>query len=56
MDKLTSKFPILNLAKGFSAYRGGDYPIALREWEPLAKGGNAIAEFSLGMLYHKGHP
>ena len=40
--------------KGLTAYDRGDYATALREWTPLAKQGNAYAQFNLGLLYEKG--
>ena len=40
--------------KGTAAYKSGDYATALREWEPLAKQGNADAMFNLGTMYRKG--
>jgi len=40
--------------KGFTAYQSGDYATALREWEPLAKQGNASAQSNLGVMYAKG--
>ena len=40
--------------KGMKAYESGDYKTALREWKPLAKNGNAIAQRKLGVLYREG--
>jgi len=40
--------------KGFAAYQSGDYATALREWKPLAEQGNAVAQFSLGVMYELG--
>ena len=40
--------------KGYAAYQSGDYATALREFQPLAKQGNAIAQYNLGLMYHKG--
>ena len=37
-----------------SAYEKGDYATALREWKPLAKQGNADAQFNLGHVYRRG--
>ena len=39
---------------GENAYRRGDYATALREWQPLAKQGHAVAQYNLGLLYAKG--
>ncbi len=36
------------LKEGFAAYHRGDYATALREWRPLAKQGNAKAQWGLG--------
>ena len=40
-----------DFAKGWSAYKAGDYATALREWTPLAEQGNAFAQYNLGMMY-----
>ena len=40
--------------KGLSAYRSGDFATALREWTPLAKQGNAAAQYNLGLMYANG--
>ena len=40
--------------KGVTAYKSGDYVTALREWKPLAKQGNALAQNNLGAMYRKG--
>jgi TPR repeat protein len=37
--------------KGLTAYNSGDYATALREWKPLAKQGNALAQHNLGAAY-----
>ncbi len=39
---------------GETAYHHGDYATALREWQPLAKQGQAIAQYHLGLLYANG--
>ena len=43
-----------NYDKGMAAYERGDYVAALREWTPLAEQGDAIAQFSLGVMYERG--
>jgi len=40
--------------KGLTAYKSGDYATALLEWIPLAKQGNASAQYNLGVMYNKG--
>jgi len=40
--------------KGLTAYESGDYATALREWKLLAKQGNAVAQFNLGVMYYNG--
>ena len=40
--------------KGLTAAQSGDFATALREWTPLAKQGNARAQFFLGTMYDKG--
>jgi TPR repeat protein len=39
---------------GMTAYDREDYATALREWQPLAEQGDALAQYHVGMLYHKG--
>jgi len=39
---------------GVAAYKRGDYATALREWRPLAKQGNADAQYNLGNMYSEG--
>ncbi|HEV8328574.1 MAG TPA: tetratricopeptide repeat protein [Nitrospiraceae bacterium] len=39
---------------GENAYHRGDYATALREWQPLAKQGHAVAQYNLGLLYSNG--
>lgn len=39
---------------GADAYQRGDYATALREWQPLAKQGQALAQYNLGLLYANG--
>lgn len=40
--------------KGLKAYERGDFSAALQEWRPLAKQGNASAQFNLGQMYFLG--
>lgn len=42
------------LEDGIIAYRAGDYAAALQEFQPLAKGGNAEADYWLGQMYEQG--
>ena len=39
---------------GENAFHRGDYATALREWQPLAKQGDAVAQYYLGLLYANG--
>lgn len=39
---------------GVEAHHRGDYATALREWQPLAEQGNALAQYNLGLLYDIG--
>jgi len=39
---------------GEKAHHRGDYATALREWQPLAKQGQAVAQYNLGLLYANG--
>lgn len=40
--------------RGLGAYKQGDYVTALKEWEPLAEQGDALAQFKLGRMYARG--
>ena len=40
--------------KGLAAAQSGDFATALREWTPLAKQGNASAQYNLGLMYRNG--
>ncbi len=40
--------------EGLAAYNRGDYATARLEWRPLAKQGDANAQFNLGLMYSKG--
>lgn len=39
---------------GFLAAESGNYSEAAAQWTPLAKQGNADAQFNLALLYHSG--
>jgi len=39
---------------GEKAYQRGDYATALREWQPLAKQGQAVAQYHIGLLHSNG--
>lgn len=41
--------------EGLAAYNAGNYEIALKKWQPLAKQGNAEAQNSLAVAYEKGN-
>src|SRR5271170_5476193 len=40
---------------GLDAYKKGDFVGAVKEWRPLADGGDAVAQYNLGLLYLDGH-
>ena len=40
--------------KGLTAAQSGDFEIVLREWTPLAKQGDAHAQFLLSLMYAEG--
>ena len=42
------------LADGAAAYEAGDYGAAAKAWRPLADGGDAMAQFNLGLLHETG--
>ena len=43
-----------DIQKGLTAAQRGDFATALREWTPLAKQGNAYAQYNLGQMYRQG--
>ena len=43
-----------DFVKGQEAYNSGDYQTAIAEWQPLADGGDAEAQFGIGLLYANG--
>ena len=42
------------LADGAAAYEAGDYGEAAKAWRSLAEGGDAMAQFNLGLLHETG--
>src|SRR5262245_20625094 len=42
------------MEKGMQAFEQKDYATSLREWEPLARKGDARAQFLVGTLYYHG--
>ncbi len=44
----------VNFQKGLTAAEKGNFATAIREWEPLAKKGNAVAKYNLGVMYCTG--
>src|ERR1035438_1191098 len=43
-----------DLAAGQQALKNGDYATAVKEFLPLAKQGNAVAQVNLGVIFHLG--
>lgn len=43
-----------NWREGQQALEEGDYTAALKEFVPLARHGNSVAQFNLGFMYHEG--
>ncbi len=41
-------------AMGWQAYQQGDFVTARKYWQPLAEGGNALAQYNMGVLYAEG--
>lgn len=39
---------------GLLASESGDYAMAAIQWQPLADNGDAIAQFNLALMYHRG--
>ena len=44
-----------DFATGLTAYKKGDYGIAVQEWRPIAEGGDAFVQYNMGLLYVDGH-
>ena len=40
--------------EGLAAYQKRNFATALKEWRPLAEQGNAVAQYSLGVMYDNG--
>ena len=51
---LTMQPSYANITDGFLAYSKGDYATALKELEPLAAQGEALAQFGMGLMYKNG--
>ena len=45
---------LADFAAGRRAFEKGDYATALKEYLPLAKQGDALAQIALGFMYHDG--
>ena len=43
-----------DFAAGLSAYQKGNYEGALKEWQPLAENGDAVAQFNVGLMCYEG--
>ena len=43
-----------NYQQGLDAYTKGDFVTALKQWSPLAKQGDASAQYNLGVMYADG--
>ena len=55
LELTLATFPVLaDVAQGLEAFRRGDYAAARAVWEPLAKSGDAAAQFNLGILFRRG--
>ncbi len=39
---------------GLQAARTGDYNTAVMKWQPLAAQGDAMAQFNMALMYHRG--
>jgi hypothetical protein len=52
---LASSPVLADLDAGLAAAKRGDYHQALAQWMPLAKAGNAEAQYDIGWLYAYGH-
>ncbi len=52
---LTTGTTFAGFREGMEAYDAGNFQNALREWVPLARGGNPNALLALGVLFQGGH-
>lgn len=43
-----------DFAEGVEAYKRGDFAGAMRKFRPVAEAGDAIAQLTLGVMYHNG--
>lgn len=43
-----------HLQQGIDAYKAKNYPVALKNFQPLAESGNAEAQLYLGLMYNNG--
>jgi len=43
-----------DFAAGLKAYESHDYTAAFNEWKPIAEGGDANAQFNIGLMYFDG--
>ena len=41
--------------RGLAAAQSGDFATALKEWQPLAEQGHAVAQHNLGVMYKNGN-
>ncbi|VVM20370.1 hypothetical protein BSPWISOXPB_9060 [uncultured Gammaproteobacteria bacterium] len=51
---LISNYALADFQDGLDAYNKQDYTAAFKEWQPLAKQGNADAQNNLGAMYANG--
>jgi hypothetical protein len=51
---LISNYALADFQDGLDAYNKQDYTAAFKEWQPLAKQGNADAQNNLGAMYVNG--
>jgi TPR repeat protein len=54
LGALAQDQPGPSLQDGLRAYSQRNYPVALRNWGPLAQRGDAVAQFNLGRMYARG--
>ena len=51
---LAGKISAQDFRKGLAEYESGDYTAALKEWKPLAEGGDMKAQYNIGVMYENG--
>ena len=54
LTMLAAPISAQDFQKGLEAAQSGDFATALKEWKPLAEGGDSVAQYNLGVMYKNG--